>query len=327
MAKVVKVLSIDGGGIRGIIPAMVLAEIEKSTGKRIAELFDVIAGTSTGGILALALIKPDAQGKPEYTANNLIKLYKDEGKKIFKTEIFNRVKMLADEKYPNRNIEDVLQKYFGGTPLSKALTNVVITSYDLKVRDTYLFKSSKAKEAPSKRDFKMKDVARATSAAPTYFEPHLVKLPDNSRTLVLVDGGVFANNPAMCAYVEAKTLYKDATDFLVVSIGTGQLTNELKYEEVKDWGLVEWAQPILNVVLDGVSDVVDYHMNELLQGEDGTSSYYRFQIDLDKDRGDRMDDASDENINYLQNKVNRDILGKVEYQNKLKKLCELLQRL
>lgn len=327
MAKVVKVLSIDGGGIRGIIPAMVLAEIERSTGKRIAELFDVIAGTSTGGILALALIKPNAQGKPEYTAEDLIKLYKGEGKKIFKTEIFNRVKMLVDEKYPNSNIEDVLQKYFGETPLSRALTNVVITSYDLKVRDTYLFKSSKAKEAPRKRDFKMKDVARATSAAPTYFEPHPVKLPDNSRTLVLVDGGVFANNPAMCAYVEAKTLYKDATDFLVVSIGTGQLTNELKYDEVKDWGLVEWAQPILNVVLDGVSDVVDYHMNELLQGKDGTSSYYRFQIDLDKDRGDRMDDASDENINYLQNKVNRDILGKVEYQNKLKKLCELLQRL
>lgn len=321
MTKLVKVLSIDGGGIRGIIPAMVLSEIEVRTGKRIAELFDLIAGSSTGGILALGLTKPNAQGKPEYTARDIVNLYKDKGKVIFPSNVFRRIKSFVNEKYSAVTIEKVLDSYFGETKLSKALAEVIVTSYDLYQRNTFFFKRSKARQDPN-RDFKMKDVARATTAAPTYFEPLELKAGD--RTFVLVDGGLFANNPSMSAYVEAKNLNKDATDFLVVSIGTGQLANRLEYKQTKDWGMIEWAQPILNVVFDGVSDCVDYQMNELLSKEDGSTSYYRFQIDLHalrKDRGDRIDDASDENLEYLEHLAQKIITTEDQ---ELNAVCQLL---
>jgi patatin-like phospholipase/acyl hydrolase len=96
-----KVLSIDGGGIRGLIPAMVLAEIERRTGKRIAEMFDLVAGTSTGGILALGVTKPGQDGKPEYSAKKLIDLYETEGGKIFSIPVWHRIHSgwgLAEEK-------------------------------------------------------------------------------------------------------------------------------------------------------------------------------------------------------------------------------------
>lgn len=98
-----KVLSIDGGGIRGIIPAMVLAEIERRTGKTTSELFDLVAGTSTGGILALGLTKPGQGGKPEYSAKRLIELYETEGRKIFSIPVWHRIHSaagVAEEKYP-----------------------------------------------------------------------------------------------------------------------------------------------------------------------------------------------------------------------------------
>lgn len=319
----VKILSIDGGGIRGIIPAIILAEIEQRTGKRIAQLFDFVAGTSTGGILALGLAKPNSKGEPEYAARDLVALYKEEGHIIFPNHVFNKLKALFDEKYPAEPLEKVLNKYFGEAHLSEALTEILITSYDLQQRDTFFFKRSQA-IAKKNRNFKMTEVARATSAAPTYFEPfHLQK---DDRTYVLVDGGVFANNPAMSAYVEAKKLYKDTTNFLVVSIGTGQLTNQLEFKQVKDWGQLQWAQPILNVVFDGVSDAVDYQMNNLLSSdtEEKKNNYYRLQIGLQElktDVGDRMDDASQPNISYLEDLAQR-IITKED--QKLDELCNRL---
>ncbi|MDJ0736642.1 MAG: patatin-like phospholipase family protein [Nostocaceae cyanobacterium] len=141
--KTIKILSIDGGGIRGIIPAVILSEIEEKTGKRIAELFDFIAGTSTGGILTLGLTKPDAQGQPQYTANHLIKLYEIEGKKIFHRSdaITEKMSPIWRRKFPSNGIEGVLQEYFGDTLLSQALKEVLITSYDAENSSVLVFPS------------------------------------------------------------------------------------------------------------------------------------------------------------------------------------------
>src|ERR687894_1010021 len=114
MAETFKVLSIDGGGIRGIIPAMILAEIEDRTGKRIAEMFDLVAGTSTGGILALGLTKPGQGGKAEYSAESLIELYETEGGRIFDRTVWHRLHSvggLAEEKYSSKGIEEVAHRY------------------------------------------------------------------------------------------------------------------------------------------------------------------------------------------------------------------------
>lgn len=146
--KPLKVLSIDGGGIRGVIPATVLATLESLTGKPVSELFDLIAGTSTGGILALALAKPDAHGKAQYSAADVVSLYENEGRRIFHEPAFAKVLSLGnllDERYPSEGIEGVLDEYFGETRFREALVDVLITSYETERRFPFFFKSRSAR--------------------------------------------------------------------------------------------------------------------------------------------------------------------------------------
>jgi len=292
MSDRIKVLCIDGGGIRGIIPARILAEIEDRTSKPIAELFDLIAGTSTGGILALGLTKPDGKGKPEHSAEKLVELYEKEGRTIFPQAFYR--KGWIGPKYPVSGVEKVLSNYFGKALLRDALTDVLVVAYDIQVRAPHIFKSRDEKKK-KKEQFLMTEVARATSAAPTYFKPFKPKTRD---VATLIDGGVFANNPTLCGYVEAKTYHPQAKDFLVVSLGTGDVNKSLPYNSVKGWGLVEWARPILDVVFDGVSANVHDLMNLLLPFQDNAPTYYRFQVKLDAGK-EFMDNASKNNIESL----------------------------
>jgi hypothetical protein len=105
-------------------------------------------------------------------------------------------------------------------------------------------------------------------ARPTCLEPFLVEGGPHDKC-ALIDGGVPSNNPANCAYAEPRTIHPEQNGFLVVSLGTGELTRSLPYEEVRGWGLVLWAQPLLNVVFDGVADTVDYQLREFLSTEEG----------------------------------------------------------
>jgi uncharacterized protein len=305
MPDTLKVLSIDGGGIRGVIPATILAEIENRTHARIAELFDLVAGSSTGGILALGLVKPSAHDEdtPQYAADELVELYAKEGKRIFDRSLWHHfvaLDNLLDEKYEANGLEEVLKEYFGDVPLSKAVTETLVTSYELETREPWFFARHKARSKPG-FDFPMRFVARATSAAPTYFEPE--KLTVTKPPGGLVDGGVFANNPAMCAYVETKQLHPDVDEVLVVSLGTGQHTRPIHYDDARNWGLALWAKPILNVVFDGVSDTVDHQMKILCRDSDeGDPRYYRFQTELDVGSDD-MDNATATNIAILKQKA------------------------
>jgi len=298
---VIKILSIDGGGIRGIIPALVLAEIEKRTGRRIADLFHLVAGTSTGGILALGLGISKSPPAPTYSAAQMMEMYEREGSRIFSCRFPRKVAAggnLWRAKYPTAGIEQVLLEYFGESRLRNAATDLLITGYEIERSFPFFFRSAIARERPD-YDFPARAVARATSAAPTYFEP--MKLPTGTFTdhYTIIDGGVFANNPAACALVEARTTHPDATDFLVVSLGTGELTSCLPYEETKNWGVVRWAMPVLDLVLDGVSRTVDYQLRQLLPDIPARCKrYYRFQTTLDN-HTHRLDNASPENITAL----------------------------
>ena len=178
-------------------------------------------------------------------------------------------------KYPFEPLERVLDTYFGETRLSESLKDVLITSYDLERRHPHLFLSNQAKDRTSE-DFLMKQIGRATSAAPTYFEPFKIEKPNSSDYYALVDGGVFANNPALCAYAEAKRVHKDANDFLLISLGTGELSPRMPYEKARTWGLAQWAQPILNIVFDGVSDALHSQLQQLMPQD----KYYRVQTTL-----------------------------------------------
>jgi len=316
-----KILSIDGGGIRGIIPATILAKIEELTGEPISETFDLIAGTSTGGIIALGLAMDNGRGQPKYSATDLVKLYRDKGHQIFDRNTWHRLRSignLRDEKYPNENLKKLLKEYFGKKSLKDTIPEVIITSYETERRIPWIFKSVHAKNSKKKNyDFSLVDVALATSAAPTYFEPHKVTYKTNDY-LSFIDGGVYANNPAMCAYVEAKSYYKKADkDIQILSLGTGQLTRRLHYDDLKDLGLVGWAQPILSCVFDGVSDTVDYQLSKILN----KNNYFRFQAEL-KEGNDDMDDSSNTNLRVLQ-LVAEDIIhsNKNEIERMVEKIC------
>jgi len=298
MTQWIRVLAIDGGGIRGIIPAMVLAEIEKRTGRRIAELFHLIAGTSTGGILALGLTKPGADGLPQFTAEAGVRLYEDEGPRIFPKSFWQIVRSLVEEKYPSGPMEEVLERYFGETRLKDALTNVFITSYEIERRIPWFFRSYRARLDPT-YDFPMKQVARSTTAAPTYFEPSRIDTERLADFWALIDGGVFANNPAMCAFVDAKREYPEEENrFLLVSLGTGEATGRIRYDDAVGWGLAQWAQPVLNIVFQGVSATVDYQLRYLLPEVEGRPCYFRFQPRLSDDTDD-MDNTSRDNLREL----------------------------
>ncbi len=282
-----RVLSIDGGGIRGIIPALVLTEIERRAGRRIFELFDLIAGTSTGGIIGCAVCAPDP-----LPALEVVKLYEEEGPEIFSISLAQRIRSaggLLDEKYDDAALDRALERFLSDKRLSQATPDLIVPAYDTAEPGPYFFKSTKARETPATDDFALSVVARATSAAPTYFEP----LEAGPRSLV--DGGVFAVNPAMSAFAETLRHHPEAeSEIVLVSLGTGERTNKRPFDEVKDWGLVEWARPILDVVFDGISDAVDYQLRHAMP----EGSYWRFQTEL-VGASDDLDDASDENLTAL----------------------------
>jgi patatin-like phospholipase/acyl hydrolase len=277
-----RVLAIDGGGIRGLIPALVLTELERRAGRRVFEMFDLIAGTSTGGILACALCAPDP-----LPASELVSLYEDEGPKIFDRSLFQRIKSaegLLDEKYDDAALDRALERFLEQKRLSEARPDLIVPAYDTALPGPYFFKTSKARATPETDDFPLSIVARATSAAPTYFEP--VELDERA----LVDGGVFAVNPAMSAFAEVLKEV-DAREVVLLSLGTGQHTLKRSFDEIKDWGVAKWARPILEVVFDGVSDAVDYQLDHVLGGD----RYWRLQTELTL-ASDDLDDASEDNL-------------------------------
>lgn len=287
--KTARILSIDGGGIRGLIPATIIASWETVLGP-IANNFHMITGTSTGGILATALAKG-------VSANDLINFYKAKGPEIFSSSI-GSLGGLAGQMYDSQPLEAAIKSVLKGT-LSTIQKDLLVTSYDLQARMPFLFKSWKARgielnvdERASDNNFQLSDMARATSAAPTFFPPAKVKSA-TGKTYGLIDGGVYANNPAMCAYVAARRLYPKADEYIIVSLGTGALTKPVPFADALDYGLAGWLRPLLDIMFDGVSSTTEYELSQLPQ-----VSQYRFQTSL-AGASEAMDDASETNLNNL----------------------------
>jgi predicted acylesterase/phospholipase RssA len=325
-------LALDGGGIRGVIPARALQEIEQRMGRPISELFDMVAGTSTGGILALGLTAPAPGGGPRFAASDLLALYMEHGREIFPDSLLLKVRTLAglaDPRYSPRELEDLLQDRFGATKLSEALTEVVVPTYDLSRPGPFFFKRSYARDEDHSWDIDMAKAARATSAAPTYFDPAQLPQFEDEGEHALVDGGVFANNPATAAYADALDLWKEDVEIHVVSIGTGlppQVQGRgaipVPFSRARGWGLAHWARPILEVVLDGAAKAVEYQMVRLCRHGDGTNPrYHRLQSDLPT-ADHALDDASEENLQRLLADANTMLDQQAE---SLERICSALE--
>jgi patatin-like phospholipase/acyl hydrolase len=283
------ILSVDGGGIRGVIPAIILAEIEHRTNKPISQIFDLMAGTSTGGIVVAGLCKKDNKENPQYSANDLVELYQEYGPYIFKPSFFRQsiISWFNGAQYSYKNIEHVLDKYFDEMTLAEVSNNLLLTSYDIHNNCPFFFKSWK-----DDRNFiKLKDALRATTAAPTYFAPKLLKINQMSR--VLVDGGVFANNPAACSYASSRKLFPD-DDIVLLSIGTGRLSNSIKYTNSKRFGKITWIKPLLNIMFASGLDCVNYQLDSVMEDK-----YLRIQSQLTL-ASTEMDNVTPKNIKHLQ---------------------------
>ena len=284
-----RVLPIDGGGIRGIVPALVLAHLEKTTGAPASELFDLMVGTSTGGILALALSLQGEEGQPLLGAKRMVALYERHGAEIFEQSLWRKVRTVGgifEEAYSHKALEAVLEYYFGDRTLSECGIPAMVTSYDIQHRRTVFMKSWH----PDHAALLCSEAARATSAAPTYFEPANLQWADENRTLI--DGGVYMNSPAVSAYAEARKLFPDEP-IAMLSLGTGELTRPIPYEEARTLGSALWVMSLLDCMFDGVSKAADHQMR-LFLGE----RYLRLQTPL-YFASDDMDDASKGNVRNL----------------------------
>lgn len=310
-----KILSIDGGGIRGIIPGQVLVALEKKIqkkyndpNKRIADVFDLIAGTSTGGILTCLYLCPDpATNRPRFTANDAVNLYLQNGDNIFDVSIFRAittVEGLAGPKYSADALETILKNYLGDLKLSQLLKPCLITAYDITRRQAKFFNQKDFTVEPlPEPDYFLRDIARATSAAPTYFAPANIQTL-NDTVYPLVDGGVFANNPTMCACVEAFGYDPQlkVTELKVLSLGTGDTEQAYRYAEAQKWGKLQWLEPILDILMSGVAETVDYQMKTLFKSAGCPGQYLRIQTKLaDFPNVDpAMDNASGKNMQALE---------------------------
>ncbi|XP_062102056.1 patatin-like protein 3 [Humulus lupulus] len=332
--NIITILSIDGGGIRGIIPGVILSHLESqlqlvddNKDARLADYFDVIAGTSTGGLITGMLSAPNANNRPLFAAKDVVPFYLDHSPKIFPqtrgifADTVNLVKALAGPKYDGKYLHNLISKNLGGVKLHQALTNVVIPTFDINKLQPVIFSSyqittSRVLDAP------LSDICIGTSAAPTFLPAHLFTNKDNesgtTEQFNLIDGGIAVNNPALVAISEVSRQIirknpdfnpdkpMDYNRFLVVSIGTGSKRSEQKYDAkmASKWGIISWifnngSTPILDFYSEASADMIHYHNSVVFQAFRSEDSYLRIDDDTLKGDAASVDVATEENLNKL----------------------------
>jgi len=249
------VLTLDAGGIRGIIPLMILSEIEKRTGLTISELFDVVGGCSSGGIIAAAITSTDDGKTPKYKAEEILELFKTLGGKIFDRTLWHTIKSgfgLWGTKYQSKNVAKVLNDVYNNGTVSDNLTELVLTAYDLETGRPFVMSSFNE----NRNKIRIKDAVAGTTCVPSFFTPHKVRESDGSEH-VLIDGGVFAVNPSACVYGEAIEYFREPV--VMISLGTGEVKKEIFPDRVKNWGIIQWLWNlrVLKILTDGTLDVID----------------------------------------------------------------------
>ncbi|RVH05454.1 hypothetical protein CN217_26030 [Sinorhizobium meliloti] len=307
-------LSLDGGGVRGVIPAIILRELvsrlrAKNKEHDLHKYFDLIVGTSAGAIVAAGLAAPDSQDRtrPVLSPDEIVRFFKTKTADIFPDTLFQKIKSTIlssiDEKYSADPLEKILDDTLKDVKLSESLTNIVITSYDIEKRSP-IFMSNVPDETGIQRDFFFKDCLRASTAAPTYFEPARIRCASNGDYFTLVDGGVCLNDPSQVALYYADLLGFDLEDTVLVSIGTGSEARPYMYHEVKNWGTLRWINPsrgvpILSIIMSGQSSSTQLILTKTLNKVGGNRRYIKIDAPLNIGNDD-LDDASKENIAELE---------------------------
>jgi len=307
-----RILSIDGGGIRGIIPGMFLVALEEklkqTTGNPTAHLsdyFDFFAGTSTGGILLSILLCPDPEnpGKPRYSAKDALDIYLHHGTEIFSAKRWRRFLSrfgLLSELYNNTVLEKILQEYFHDLKLSELLKPCIITAYNIELRKNHLFRQQKAISHGDSRDFYVRDVCRATSAAPTYFAVAEIFSLANTR-YPLVDGGVFAHNPSLSALLEVIKIYNSykIDDIWILSLGTGLSKISYNYEDFKKKRAISIGPALVDIMSSSSAESTNYYLKQLFRSVGKSENYIRIEPTNLSSIDPSMDAATASNIQKI----------------------------
>jgi patatin-like phospholipase/acyl hydrolase len=309
-----KILSIDGGGIKGIFPAKFLALIEEEIGEgQIHKHFDLISGTSTGGIIALAL----SLGIP---AKRILKLYKDNADIIFGQKRYN---IFKHSFYSNKPLEKLLKEIFKefhtedkDPRIADAKTKLLIPIYSLMDGSTQVLKTPHDSGLFMDKHIPMYMAAMATSAAPTFFNSYsnsFKKIDSSSYENFTnkVDGGVYANNPSMIALIEGQTrLKKELSEIDLLSIGTGQkiFSNAKKK---KQWQVAYWVwkKRIIELFMQSQSQIV-HNSISVLSNFNADFNYNRIDLKFDDSFKIAMDETDKSKLETLAEKASR------EYQKK-----------
>ena len=238
-----RILAIDGGGIKGVFPASFLATVEDSVGGKVADYFDLIVGTSTGGIIALGL-------GLDLSAEEILRFYEESGPKVFGgNRVLRNLRHLGIAKYDKGNLCSSLQNTFGDRKLGESKTRLVVPSLNLETGQVYIYKT--AHHPRLERDYRERvvEVALATASAPTFFPTHR-----SSAGTPLIDGGVWANNPVGLAVVEAVGVLGWSKDSLEV-LSLGCTSELLDVGKGRSWslGLGYWGTKIVDLFMTAQS--------------------------------------------------------------------------
>lgn len=238
-----RILAIDGGGIKGMFPASFLAHIEAAIGSPVADYFDLIAGTSTGGIIAIGL----GLG---FSACEIVEFYEELGPKVFPNNTWwKQLSHYATGKYGSGPLREVLSEKFGDKKLGQSTKRLVIPSLNLDKGEPYIYKTSHCERFEYDYKVRAVDVALATSAGPTYFPPHRLETGTT-----VVDGGIYANNPTGLAVVEAignLGWHRDELHVLSLSCTSAPVT--FKEASKGHWGLLRWGAKIADLFMEAQS--------------------------------------------------------------------------
>ncbi|NCB19108.1 MAG: patatin [Bacteroidia bacterium] len=305
------ILSIDGGGIRGILPAAIIANLEKrlirqgnDSTLRIAGCFDLLAGTSAGGILTALYLTPDPANplQPRYTASEILDFYCELGPLLFRKSpayIIRSAGGLLRSRYSEDALYDFARKIIGDAYISEVAKDCLITAYDLGSRKALLFGREATKKYGDMADYKLCDIACATSAAPSYFIPAEIPARDGGKRH-LVDGGVYANNPSMCALVEAFKLWpgKPLQEFKMLSVGCGKVVKPYHHNKTRNFGYIHWLNPILDILMSSVAETTDYQARQMFHIAGVPDNYVRIEPPM-LNADSRIDNAKPYNIRRL----------------------------
>ena len=302
-----RILSIDGGGIKGIVPAVVLLHLEKllqdlsnNPSSRIHDYFDLFSGASTGAIIIAGLLSPDNHNRPKYSSEEILDLYLNNGQIIFNSSLFQEIKSVSgivNVKYDPEGLESVFEKYFGKSELKNLLKPSLIPVYDLSRGKNYFFRQQKALTSP-RHNYYVKDLLRGATSALTFFPPSQISTVNDQEHRCFIDGGVFANNPALSAYAEFRyhNSKLHAKDTMMLSLGTGRKTTNLDCKVTANWGAAEWLYQGSYLTSNAVSSASDYQLNAVYGNQ---SNYLRLDSTFDDNQNSSMDNTDKDYLDYL----------------------------